>query len=99
MTNIERNVKEFKKIFNDYIELKTYEAVTDERIEVGYDLNMGELEYHCEVLKKIADEYEIRYWNISDDYDVDELNEYVIYLEKTILEKLYNKIVYMFLYG
>lgn len=93
-----KDVKKFKKILQSYVYLKEYDAVATERAELDLDDDIYSLEYHRDELIKIANKYNIKTFKIADDSDIDELKEYVLYLENKLIDKLESKLEFMYQY-
>ena len=93
-----KDVKKFKEILQSYVYLKEYDAVATERVELDLDDDIYSLEYHRDELIKIANKYNIKTFKIADDSDIDELKEYVLYLENKLIDKLESKLEFMYQY-
>lgn len=93
-----KDVKKFKEILQSYVYLKEYDAVATERAELDLDDDIYSLEYHRDELIKIANKYNIKTFKIADDSDIDELKEYVLYLENKLIDKLESKLEFMYQY-
>lgn len=93
-----KDVKKFKEILQSYVYLKEYDAVATERAELDLDEDIYSLEYHRDELINIANKYNIKTFKIADDSDIDELREYVLYLENKLIDKLESKLEFMYQY-
>lgn len=93
-----KDIKKFKEILQSYVYLKEYDAVATERAELGLDDDIYSLEYHRDELINIANKYNIKTFKIADDSDIDELREYVLYLENKLINKLESKLEFMYQY-
>lgn len=93
-----RNVQKFEKILESYVYIKECRGINNERAELGFDLDIYDLKNYCEDLIRIAEEYEIKIFKINDDYDIDELNEYIIYSENKLINQLHYKLSFMYQY-
>ena len=93
-----KDIQKFKEILQSYVYLKEYAAVAFERAELDLDDDIYSLEYHRDDLTNIANKYNIKTFKIADDSDIDELREYVLYLENKLIDKLESKLEFMYQY-
>lgn len=93
-----KNTQKFEEMLQSYVYIKECCAINNERAELGLDLDIYSLEDYSDDLVKIAEKYDIKIFKINDDYDVDELNEYVIYLENKLINELHYKLSFMYQY-
>lgn len=96
--NMTKNIKEFEEVLTSYVDLKEYAAVAYERAELDLDEDIYSLEYHRDDLVNIANKYNINIFRVANDSDIDELREYVLYLEKKLIDKLHHKLTFMYQY-
>ena len=96
--NMTKNVQKFEKMLESYVYIKEYCAVANERAELDLDEDIYSLEYRRDDLINIANKYNIKVFKINNDYDIDELNEYVIYLENKLINELHYKLSFMYQY-
>lgn len=93
-----KNTQKFEEMLQSYVYIKECCAINNERVELGLDLDIYSLEDYSDDLVKIAEKYDIKIFKINDDYDVDELNEYVIYLENKLINELHYKLSFVYQY-
>ena len=93
-----KELKKFEEILTSYIYLKEYAAVASERAELDLDEDIYSLEYHRDDLVNIAKKYNINVFRVADDSDIDELREYVLYLENKLIDELHYKLTFMYQY-
>ena len=93
-----KNVQKFEEILTSYVYLKEYAAVAGERAELDLDDDIYSLEYHRDDLVNIANKYNINIFRVADDSDIDELREYVLYLENKLIDELHYKLTFMYQY-
>ena len=93
-----KDIKKFQEILQSYVYLKEYAAVATERAELDLDDDIYSLEYHRDDLINIANKYNIKTFKIADDSDIDELREYVLYLENKLIDELDYKLTFMYQY-
>lgn len=93
-----KTIDRFLKVLESYVYLKECAAISSERAELDFDLDIYDLEDYLQSLTNIADKYKIKIFKISDDYDVDELNEYIIYLENKLINDLRDQLSFMYLF-
>lgn len=93
-----KNTQKFEAMLESYVYIKECCAINNERAELDFDLDIYSLEDYSDDLVKIAEKYDIKIFKINDDYDVDELNEYVIYLENKLINELHYKLSFMYQY-
>ena len=93
-----KELKKFEEILTSYVYLKEYAAVAGERAELDLDEDIYSLEYHRDDLVNIAKKYNIKIFRVADDSDIDELREYVLYLENKLIDELHYKLTFMYQY-
>ena len=93
-----KELKKFEEILTSYVYLKEYAAVASERAELDLDEDIYSLEYHRDDLVNIANKYNIKIFRVADDSDIDELKEYVLYLENKLIDELHYKLTFMYQY-
>lgn len=93
-----KELKKFEEILTSYVYLKEYAAVASERAELDLDEDIYSLEYHRDDLVNIAKKYNINVFRVADDSDIDELREYVLYLENKLIDELHYKLTFMYQY-
>ena len=93
-----KELKKFEEILTSYVYLKEYAAVASERAELDLDEDIYSLEYHSNDLINIAKKYNINVFRVADDSDIDELREYVLYLENKLIDELHYKLTFMYQY-
>lgn len=93
-----KELKKFEEILTSYVYLKEYAAVANERAELDLDEDIYSLEYHRDDLVNIANKYNINIFRVADDSDIDELKEYVLYLENKLIDELHYKLTFMYQY-
>ena len=93
-----KELKKFEEILTSYVYLKEYAAVANERAELDLDDDIYSLEYHRDDLMNIANKYNINIFRVADDSDIDELKEYVLYLENKLIDELHYKLTFMYQY-
>lgn len=93
-----KDFKNFEELLNSYVQVKEHVAVDNDRAEAGFDKDMFDWEDDVEWLTKIANKYDISHFKINDDYDIDEITEYCIYLEKKLIKELKEMIRIRYLY-
>lgn len=93
-----KELKKFEEILTSYVYLKEYAAVASERAELDLDEDIYSLEYHRDDLVNIANKYNINIFRVADDSDIDELKEYVLYLENKLIDELHYKLTFMYQY-
>lgn len=93
-----KELKKFEEILTSYVYLKEYAAVANERAELDLDDDIYSLEYHRDDLVNIAKKYNINVFRVADDSDIDELREYVLYLENKLIDELHYKLTFMYQY-
>ena len=93
-----KELKKFEEILTSYVYLKEYAAVASERAELDLDEDIYSLEYHSNDLINIAKKYNINVFRVADDSDIDELREYVLYLENKLIDELHYKLTFMYRY-
>ena len=93
-----KELKKFEEILTSYVYLKEYAAVASERAELDLDEDIYSLEYHRDDLINIAKKYNINVFRVADDSDIDELREYVLYLENKLIDELHYKLTFMYQY-
>ena len=93
-----KNVQKFEKMLESYVYIKEYCAVANERAELDLDEDIYSLEYHRDDLINIANKYDINVFRVADDSDIDELKEYVLYLENKLINELHYKLSFMYQY-
>ena len=93
-----KDIKKFQEILQSYVYLKEYAAVANERAELDLDEDIYSLEYHRDGLVNIANKYNINIFRVADDSDIDELKEYVLYLENKLIDELHYKLTFMYQY-
>lgn len=93
-----KELKKFEEILTSYVYLKEYAAVANERAELDLDDDIYSLEYHRDDLINIAKKYNINVFRVADDSDIDELREYVLYLENKLIDELHYKLTFMYQY-
>lgn len=93
-----KELKKFEEILTSYVYLKEYAAVSGERAELDLDDDIYSLEYHRDDLVNIAKKYNINIFRVADDSDIDELKEYVLYLENKLINELHYKLTFMYQY-
>lgn len=93
-----KELKKFEEILTSYVYLKEYAAVASERAELDLDEDIYSLEYHSNDLINIAKKYNINVFRVADDSDIDELKEYVLYLENKLIDELHYKLTFMYRY-
>lgn len=93
-----KNVQKFEKMLESYVYIKEYCAVANERAELDLDEDIYSLEYHRDDLINIAKKYDINVFRVADDSDIDELKEYVLYLENKLINELHYKLSFMYQY-
>lgn len=93
-----KELKKFEEILTSYVYLKEYAAVASERAELDLDEDIYSLEYHSNDLINIAKKYNINVFRVADDSDIDELKEYVLYLENKLIDELHYKLTFMYQY-
>ena len=93
-----KELKKFEEILTSYVYLKEYAAVASERAELDLDEDIYSLEYHRDDLMNIAKKYNINVFRVADDSDIDELREYVLYLENKLIDELHYKLTFMYQY-
>lgn len=93
-----KTIDRFLKVLESYVYLKECAAINNEKAELNFDLDIYDLEDYLQSLTNIADKYKIKIFKISDDYDVDELNEYIIYLENKLINDLRDQLSFMYLF-
>ena len=81
MIGLPKNVQKFEKMLESYVYIKECCAVANERAELDLDESIYDLKDYCDSLLNVADKYSISVFKIVDDSDIDELKEYVLYLE------------------
>ena len=91
-----KELKKFEEILTSYVYLKEYAAVASERAELDLDEDIYSLEYHRDDLVNIAKKYNINVFRVADDSDIDELREYVLYLENKLIDELHYKLTFMY---
>lgn len=96
--NMTKNVQKFEKMLESYVYIKEYCAVANERAELDLDEDIYSLEYHRDDLVNIANKYNISIFRVADDSDIDELKEYVLYLENKLINELHYKLSFMYQY-
>lgn len=96
--NMTKNVQKFEKMLESYVYIKEYCAVANERAELDLDEDIYSLEYHRDDLINIAKKYDINVFRAADDSDIDELKEYVLYLENKLINELHYKLSFMYQY-
>jgi len=96
--NMTKNVQKFEKMLESYVYIKEYCAVANERAELDLDEDIYSLEYHRDDLINIAKKYDINVFRVADDSDIDELKEYVLYLENKLINELHYKLSFMYQY-
>ena len=96
--NMSKDIIKFEEILTSYVYLKEYAAVASERAELDLDEDIYSLEYHRDDLVKIANKYNISIFRVADDSDIDELKEYVLYLENKLIDELHYKLTFMYRY-
>ena len=93
-----KTIDRFLKVLESYVYLKECAAISSERAELDFDLDIYDLEDYLQSLTNIADKYKIKIFKISDNYDIDELNEYIIYLENKLINDLRDQLSFMYLF-
>ena len=93
-----KNIQKFEKMLESYVYIKEYCAVANERAELDLDEDIYSLEYHRDDLINIANKYDINVFRVADDSDIDELKEYVLYLENKLINELHYKLSFMYQY-
>ena len=93
-----KDIKKFQEILQSYVYLKEYSAITTERAELDLDDDIYSLEDYRDELISIANKYNIKTFKIANDSDIDELREYVLYLENKLIDKLEYKLEFMYKY-
>ena len=93
-----KNVQKFEKMLESYVYIKEYCAVANERAELDLDEDIYSLEYHRDDLINIAKKYDINVFRVADDSDIDELKEYVLYLENKLINELHYKLSFLYQY-
>ena len=93
-----KELKKFEEVLTSYVYLKEYAAVAGERAELDLDDDIYSLEYHRDDLVNIANKYNINIFRVADDSDIDELREYVLYLENKLIDELHYKLTFMYQY-
>lgn len=93
-----KELKKFEEVLTSYVYLKEYAAVASERAELDLDEDIYSLEYHRDDLVNIAKKYNINVFRVADDSDIDELREYVLYLENKLIDELHYKLTFMYQY-
>ena len=96
--NMTKNVQKFEKMLESYVYIKEYCAVANERAELDLDEDIYSLEYHRDDLINIAKKYDINVFRVADDSDIDELKEYVLYLENKLINELHYKLSFVYQY-
>ena len=93
-----KDVQKFTKMLESYVYLKECAAIENERAELDLDESIYDLEDYCDSLLTIANKYSISVFKIIDDSDIDELKEYVLYLENKLINELHYKLTFMYQY-
>lgn len=93
-----KDFKSFEELLNKYVQVKEHVAIENDRADAGFIKDIFDWESDVEWLCEIAKEYEISHFKINDDYDIDEITEYCIYLEKKIIKELEEMIRMKYLY-
>lgn len=91
-----KELKKFEEVLTSYVYLKEYAAVASERAELDLDEDIYSLEYHRDDLINIAKKYNINVFRVADDSDIDELREYVLFLENKLIDELHYKLTFMY---
>ena len=93
-----KDIKKFQEILQSYVYLKEYAVIATERAELGLDDDIYSLEDYRDELINIANKCNIKTFKIANDSDIDELREYVLYLENKLIDKLEYKLEFMYKY-
>lgn len=93
-----KELKKFTEILQSYVYLKECAAIANERAELDLDNDIYDLEDYRDDLINIATKYHINIFRIVNDSDIDELREYVLYLENKLINELHYKLTFMYQY-
>lgn len=93
-----KDIIKFNEILESYVYLKECCAINNERAELDLDLDIYDLEDYYDSLISIVKKYSISVFKIANDYDIDELNEYIIYLENKLVNELHYRLTFMYRY-
>ena len=93
-----KDLFKFDKTLESYVYLRENCAVRNREEEAGFDLDIYTLKDYADELYTIASNYSISVFRISDDSDIDEFNEYIIYLEHKLCNELEYRLKFMYQY-
>lgn len=92
-----KDVDVFRKVLQSYVYLKECAAVFNERAELDLDMDIYDLKDYCDDLSNIGTKYNIKHFKLADDSDYDDLMEYVLYLEKKVIQGLEDQLIFMYI--
>ena len=93
-----KELKKFDEVLASYVYLKECSAIKNERAELDLDEDIYDFEDYRDDLINISNKYDIKTFKIADDSDIDELREYVLYLENKLINELHYKLTFMYQY-
>lgn len=93
-----KELKKFDEVLASYVYLKEWAAIKNERAELDLDEDIYDLEDYRDDLINISNKYDIKTFKIANDSDIDELREYVLYLENKLINELHYKLTFMYQY-
>jgi hypothetical protein len=93
-----KELKKFDEVLTSYVYLKECAAIKNERAELDLDEDIYDLEDYRDDLINIVNKYNIKTFKIADDSDIDELREYVLYLENKLIDELHYRLTFMYQY-